>query len=155
MGNPESGTEAALEGVHLTRSGDETERLGERLGRQLERGEVVLLRGELGAGKTTFARGICRALGVAGPLTSPTFTIGRLYRGRDRAGRELPVSHLDLYRLGSLEDEDPALLDDYLGADRIAMLEWPEIAGAPLEERATRRVELTHAGGDRRRITIE
>ena len=72
-----------------------------------------MVSGEVGAGKTTLIRGACRALGVEEPVTSPTFTIGQRYRG----GR-LPVSHLDLYRLESLEGEDPALLDDYLGPRR-------------------------------------
>ena len=85
---------------------------------------MVVVSGEVGAGKTTLIRGACRALGVEGPVTSPTFTIGQRYRG----GR-LPVSHLDLYRLADLEGEDPALLDDYLGPDGVAFVEWPA-AGA-------------------------
>ena len=79
-------------------------------------------RGEVGAGKTTLIRGACRALGVERPVTSPTFTIGQRYGG----GR-LPVSHLDLYRLADLEGEDPALLDDYLGPDGVAFVEWPAV----------------------------
>ena len=77
-----------------------------------------------GPGKTTLIRGACRALGVTEPVTSPTFTIGQRYGG----GR-LPVSHLDLYRLQSLEGEDPALLDDYLRPEGVAFVEWPA-AGA-------------------------
>lgn len=108
----------------------------------------MLLLGELGAGKTTFVRGACRALGVTGPVTSPTFTIGRRYEG----GR-VPVAHLDLHRLAGLDDEDPALLDDYLTPDAVAFVEWPEVAVARLE-RVRARVTLEHAGGDRRAITI-
>ena len=74
---------------------------------------MVVVGGEVGAGKTTLIRGACRALGVEGPVTSPTFTIGQRY-----AAAGCPVSHLDLYRLGDLEGEDPALLDDYLDPDR-------------------------------------
>jgi tRNA threonylcarbamoyladenosine biosynthesis protein TsaE len=110
----------------------------------------VLLEGEMGAGKTTFVRGAARALGFEGPVTSPTFTIGRRYDG----GR-LPIAHLDLHRLSGLEDEDPALLDDYLTPDAVAFVEWPGIAeGAPGLDRVVARVLLEHAGGDARTITI-
>jgi tRNA threonylcarbamoyladenosine biosynthesis protein TsaE len=102
----------------------------------------------MGAGKTTFVRGACRALGVRVPVTSPTFTIGRRYED----GR-IPVAHLDLHRLGSLAAEDPALLDDYLTPDAIAFVEWPEVAEPELD-RVRARVQLEHAGGDRRRITV-
>jgi tRNA threonylcarbamoyladenosine biosynthesis protein TsaE len=66
----------------------------------------------------------------------------------------VPVSHLDLYRLGGLEGEDPGLLDDYLTPDAISFIEWPEIAGSELEG-VTSRVRLAHAGGDRREIEVE
>jgi len=133
--------------VALTSSPQETEAAGADLGARLVPGDVVLVVGELGAGKTTFVRGACRALGVGDPVTSPTFTLGQRYAGR------IPVSHLDLYRLATLEDEDPALLDDYLGPDRVAFLEWPEVAEHALP-RVTARVHLEHAGGDRRRIEV-
>jgi tRNA threonylcarbamoyladenosine biosynthesis protein TsaE len=122
--------------------------VGAALAATLAPGDVVLLEGEMGAGKTTFVRGAARALGFGGPVTSPTFTIGRRYEG----GR-LPISHLDLHRLSGLADEDPALLDDYLTPDAIAFVEWPAIA-EPQLERIAARVLLEHAGGDRRRITI-
>lgn len=108
--------------VRTTMSAEETEQIGAALATELAPGDVVLLKGDLGAGKTTFVRGACRALGVEGPVTSPTFTIGTTYEAGEAHG---PISHLDLYRLGSLSDEDPALLDDYLGPDRIAFIEWP------------------------------
>ena len=124
-----------------------TEAAGAELAETLAPGDVVLVSGELGAGKTTFVRGAARALGIAGPIVSPTFTIGRRYAGR------LPVSHLDLYRLDGLAGEDPALLADYLTPDAVAFVEWPErAAGTALP--ATVRVRLEHAGGDRRRIEI-
>jgi tRNA threonylcarbamoyladenosine biosynthesis protein TsaE len=126
----------------------ETEALGAELAAGLREGDVVLVRGELGSGKTTLVRGAARALGVAGPVTSPTFSIGHRYQA---AG--LTVTHLDLYRLAGLEHEDPALLDDYLGPGRIAFVEWP-----PEEERelpgARLRVTLSHRGGDRRRVEV-
>jgi tRNA threonylcarbamoyladenosine biosynthesis protein TsaE len=139
----------------------ETETLGGELARVLGDGDIVLVRGELGSGKTTFVRGAARALGVTDPITSPTFSIGHRYRGRIPKGiprlagqtGELTVSHLDLYRLAGLQAEDPALLADYLGPGRIAFVEWPEdaereLAGACLS------VTLSHRGGDRRRVEV-
>jgi tRNA threonylcarbamoyladenosine biosynthesis protein TsaE len=131
-----------------TSSAEETEAAGAELAERLGPGDVVLVSGELGSGKTTFVRGAARALGVRGPVTSPTFTIGHVLEGP----RE--VAHLDLFRLGSLAGEDPALLDDYLTPDRIAFLEWPEVAEPDLD-RVDARVRLEHLGQDRRRITIE
>jgi tRNA threonylcarbamoyladenosine biosynthesis protein TsaE len=129
-----------------------TERAGAHLAARLRRGDVVLVSGELGAGKTTFVRGACRALGVGVPVTSPTFTIARRYED----GR-VPVSHLDLFRLGEgLEEEEPELLEEELGPDRVAFVEWPEVAGAdPAGVRVAARVRLEHRGGDRRRVVIE
>jgi tRNA threonylcarbamoyladenosine biosynthesis protein TsaE len=133
--------------VRETASPAETEAAGAELASRLGPGDVVLVSGELGSGKTTFVRGACRALGVRGPVTSPTFTIGHVYAGSPE------VAHLDLYRLSSLAAEDPALLDDYLTDDRIAFVEWPA-AGEPAFERVVARVLLEHEGGDRRRVTI-
>lgn len=129
-------------------SAEETEAIGARLARELAPGDVVLVRGEMGAGKTTLIRGACRALGVAGPVTSPTFTIGQRYAGR------VPVSHLDLYRLGDLGEEDPALLDDYLDPATVAFLEWPAPAEPRLAGRALREVLIEHSGDERRLIRL-
>ena len=132
-----------------TSSAAETEALGARVSERLRPGDVVLVIGEVGAGKTTLIRGACRALGVTDHVTSPTFTIGQRYGG----GR-LPVSHLDLYRLQTLEGEDPALLDDYLGGDGVAFVEWPD-AGSERLGRPALEIRLSHQGGDRRRIEVE
>lgn len=135
-----------------TSSAAETEGAGAEVAAHLAPGCVVLVSGELGAGKTTFVRGALQALGVREPVTSPTFVVGHLYDG---AGG--PLAHLDLYRLQGLEDEDPGLLEPYFGPGVIAFVEWPERAGgggpAALSA-ATARVALEHAGGDRRRIRI-
>jgi tRNA threonylcarbamoyladenosine biosynthesis protein TsaE len=131
-----------------TTAADETEAVGARLAKRLGVGDVVVVSGELGAGKTTLVRGACRALGVEEPVTSPTFTIGQRYRGR------LPISHLDLYRLCGLDDEDPALLEDYLDPASVAFLEWPAIAAPELTGRRVTSVRLSHLGGDRRRIEL-
>lgn len=137
---------------HLTRDPSETEALGAALAAALAPGDVVLLHGEMGTGKTTFVRGALRALGVTGPVTSPTFTLGRRYD----AGR-IPSAHLDLHRLGSLDDEDPGLLDPYVEPGRVAFVEWPDAARAELAAgaRIAARVTLEHAGGDRRRVRVE
>ena len=103
--------------------------------------------GELGSGKTTFVRGACRALGVTVPVTSPTFAIAHRYP----AAAGLHVSHLDLYRIERLGEEDPDLLADYLGADTITFVEWPR-DGAPELTSPRVTVTLGHLGGDRRRI---
>ena len=130
-----------------TATADETERAGAKLAGRLRAGDVVLVSGELGAGKTTFVRGACRALGVEDPVTSPTFTIGQVYGGFPE------VAHVDLYRLRTLEGEEPGLLDDYLDDRRIAFVEWPDLA-EPLLERVTARVRIEHRGGDRRLIEL-
>jgi tRNA threonylcarbamoyladenosine biosynthesis protein TsaE len=134
-----------------TSSAAETEALGAEMAAGLELGDVVLVEGEMAAGKTTFVRGAARALGVSGPVTSPTFTVGQRYRG------EVPVAHLDLFRIARLAAEEPGFLADYLGADTIGFIEWPRASGAelPSPARIAVRVRIAHAGGDRRIVEIE
>ena len=135
----------------LTASARETEQAGADLAADLRPGDVVLVSGELGAGKTTFVRGAMRALGVEGPVTSPTFVVGLLHDGADG-----PIAHLDLYRLSGLDDEDPGLLEPYFGPDTVSFVEWPE-RGDPVDRVGGgkyHRVRLEHAGGDRRRIEV-
>ena len=141
-----------MEGRFRTDDATQTEALGARLASSLRDGELVLVEGELGAGKTTFVRGAARALGVTVPVTSPTFTIGQRYPAA--AGRT--VAHVDLYRLATLEDEDPELLADYLGPQTIAFVEWPRGEEGTLAAlaRPVARVLLEHDGGDRRLVTI-
>ena len=127
----------------------QTEAIGARLAAGLGPGDLVLVGGELGTGKTTLIRAACREHCVTEPVVSPTFTIGRRYRGR------VPVSHLDLYRLESPAGEDPGLLDDYLTSDAVAFVEWPAAAEPQLRERRVAwRVELRHAGGDSRDVLV-
>ncbi len=130
-----------------TSSPEETAAAGAELADRLQPGDVVLVSGELGSGKTTFVRGACRALGVDGPVTSPTFTIAKLLEGR------VEVAHLDLYRLGALADEEPGLLEDYLTPERIAFVEWPEAAEPGLGA-VRARVVLEHRGGDHRSVSV-
>jgi len=130
-----------------TASAGETEALGARLAAQLRSGDVVAVAGELGAGKTTFVRGACRSLGVEGPVSSPTFTIGHRYEAR------VPVAHLDLYRVNGLGPEEWGDLEPYFDGT-IAFVEWPEHAGAWLPPlRAS--VSLEHVDEAHRRIRIE
>ena len=140
-----------MRGYFRSSDAGETEALGARLADSLTLGDVVLVEGELGAGKTTFVRGAARRLGVTTPVTSPTFTIGQRYRGRD-----LVVSHIDLYRVSSLAVEEPELLADYLGSDTVSFVEWPgeeETALAGLAHVAAH-VSLQHGGEDLRLVTV-
>ena len=132
-----------------TNTSEETAAAGAAFAALLVPGTVVWLEGDLGAGKTVFARGCLSALGVTEPVTSPTFTIARRYQGESAS-----ISHLDLYRLGEgLGGEDPGMFDPEFGPDRITLIEWPERGNGVLPD-PDFRVGLEHAGGDMRRIRI-
>ncbi len=143
---PTSGT------THETTTPAQTEALGAALATTLQAGDVVLLFGEMGAGKTTFVRGAVLALGNRGPVTSPTYTLARHYEHGT-----LPVAHLDLHRLGDLDDEDPGFLDDHLVPGGIAFVEWPQVAAGDelLAGRVAARVHLEHVDRERRRVRID
>ena len=130
---------------YLTHNEIETEALGETLARRLGPGDVVAYRGDLGAGKTAFTRGLARGLGCTGRVTSPTFTVVNEYEGR------LPLFHFDLYRL---EGED-ALYDvgweDYLARKGVCAVEWSENVSDALEE-GTIFVEIRRGASERQRI---
>jgi tRNA threonylcarbamoyladenosine biosynthesis protein TsaE len=136
---------------HQTTGPEETEAVGAELAEGLSAGDVVLVEGDLGAGKTTFVRGASQSLGVTVPVTSPTFTIGQRYPG------PVPVAHVDLFRIGDMGAEDPDLLAGYLSSDTITFVEWPSHGEAELASlgRVVVRVRIEHAGGDRRLISIE
>jgi tRNA threonylcarbamoyladenosine biosynthesis protein TsaE len=127
-------------------SPEETESIAARLAVELELGDVVLVQGELGAGKTTFVRGAARALGVEGRVTSPTYTIGHRYRGR------VDVSHLDLYRFEGMSNAEWGDLEEYF-EDAVVFVEWPE-AGSAFLPHARLRVGLRHLGEMRRLIVL-
>jgi tRNA threonylcarbamoyladenosine biosynthesis protein TsaE len=130
-------------------SANSTERIARTIASVLRPGDVVLVEGEVGTGKTTFVRGACAALGVREPVTSPSFTIGHRYSG------EVPVSHVDLFRLETLDSEDPGLLDDYITPDAVAFIEWPESATGTLDPRAIAlRIRISHGGGDLRSLML-
>ncbi len=127
-------------------SAGETERVAAALAGRLVPGDVVTVSGELGAGKTTFVRGACRALGIASPVTSPTFTIGHRYVGT------VDVSHLDLYRFTEVSAAEWGDLEPYFDG-AVVFVEWPE-AGASALPPARVAVSLEHAGDDHRRIVL-
>jgi tRNA threonylcarbamoyladenosine biosynthesis protein TsaE len=133
-----------------TRNPEQTESIGRELAGTLSAGDVVLVGGELGVGKTTFVRGASHALGVTVPVTSPTFTIGQRYPGK------VPVAHVDLFRVESLDTEDPDLLADYLRPDTIAFVEWPSSGESTVAVfgRIAAEVLIEHAGGDNRVVRI-
>jgi tRNA threonylcarbamoyladenosine biosynthesis protein TsaE len=124
----------------------ETEQVAAKLAAALRVGDIVTVSGDLGSGKTTFVRGACRALGVEGQVTSPTFTIGHRYKGR------VDVSHLDLYRFRGVSAAEWGDLEPYFD-DAIVFVEWPE-AGAGALPPPRYEVLLEHGGGDRRLVTI-
>jgi len=131
-----------------TRSFEETLDLGDRLGRELQRGAVVALFGELGAGKTALIKGIARGLGIRQEVTSPTFTIVHEYGG----GR-LPLFHIDLYRLDSVAQALAVGIEDYLDGDGVTTIEWPENIERLLPANAVR-VHITALENSVRRIEI-
>ncbi len=130
-----------------TRGAGETRELGRRLAGQLRAGDVLLLRGPMGAGKSELVRGIADGLGVAETVTSPSFTILNVYE----SGR-IPLYHFDWYRLESAEELYELGMDEYLGGDGIAAVEWPEQCPEALPE-CYLEIILEPLGEEERRIT--
>jgi tRNA threonylcarbamoyladenosine biosynthesis protein TsaE len=128
-------------------SPEETEAIAARLAQALVLGDVVLVDGELGSGKTTFVRGAARALGVQGPVTSPTYTIGHRYKGR------VDVSHLDLYRFEGMSNAEWGDLEEYF-ENAVVFVEWPQ-AGVGFLPPARARVGLQHVGETHRLLVLE
>lgn len=114
-------------------SPEHTRRLGEALGKRLYPGDVVLLSGDLGAGKSEMARGIARGLGVEGPLPSPSFPILLVHEGK-----QYPLFHMDLYRLEGPDEFYAAGLDEPLGGEGVAVVEWPQRAVEAMPSRHLR-----------------
>lgn len=134
----------------ITNSEQETEQLGQRLGRVLTAGAVIAYTGDLGAGKTAFTRGLARGLDIPEQVTSPTFTIVNEYEG----GR-LPLFHFDMYRLGSADELYDIGWEDYLGRGGVCAVEWSEHVDEALEP-GTIRIDIRRGEHDcQRRIAIE
>jgi tRNA threonylcarbamoyladenosine biosynthesis protein TsaE len=126
-------------------SPQETERIAALLAAELRPGDVVTVAGELGAGKTTFIRGACRALGVQGPVTSPTYTVGHAYHGRAE------VSHLDLYRFDNVSEAEWGDLEGYF-ENAIVFVEWPEAGDGVLPD--PRAAVSLRPQGERHRLIV-
>ena len=132
----------------ITNSPQETEALGQKLGQTLPAGTVIAYRGDLGAGKTAFTRGLARGLGIQDPVTSPTYTIVNEYLG----GR-VPLFHFDMYRLHSADDLFDIGWDDYLERQGICAVEWSENVAEALEDPLV--VTICKTGEESRKITLE
>ena len=132
----------------LTHSPEETELLGEKLAKKLMGGEILAYRGDLGAGKTAFTRGLARGLGAGDMVTSPTYTIVNEYL----SGR-MPLFHFDMYRLRSADDLFDIGWEDYLERGGVCAVEWSENVEAALDEFIL--VTIEKIGDESRRITIE
>ena len=132
----------------ITNSPEETERVGAALGKILEPGSILAYRGDLGAGKTAFTRGLARGLGYTEPVTSPTYTIVNEYLG----GR-LPLFHFDMYRLASSDDLWDIGWEDYLERGGVCAVEWSENVDDAMENAIY--VTIYKTGEESRRIVIE
>ena len=132
-----------------THSAAETRALGEQLARQLKPGDVVVLQGELGAGKSELTRGIAKGLGVTETVTSPSFTILNVYD----SGR-CPLYHFDWYRIESADELYELGMDEYLGGDGIAVVEWAERCPEAVPDKHMR-IVLRTTGEESRRIETE
>jgi tRNA threonylcarbamoyladenosine biosynthesis protein TsaE len=132
-----------------TGSAEATRAIGAALGRMLRAGDVVVLVGDLGAGKTTFAQGVARGLGVEGPVTSPSFTLVQEYRGR------VPVAHVDVYRLARIQELHDLGFEELVDGDRVMIIEWGDAIEQMLPpDHLVVRIELG-AGDDERTLTLE
>ena len=134
--------------VFITQSPEETEQIGVMLGEKLNRGSIIAYRGDLGAGKTAFTRGLARGLGCTEQVTSPTYTIVNEYL----SGR-IPLFHFDMYRLRSSDDLWGIGWDDYLDRGGVCAVEWSENVADAMEDAIW--VTIEKLGDDRRRITVE
>ena len=134
--------------VFMTNSPAETEAVGEALGRVLQPNTVIAYRGDLGAGKTAFTRGLARGLGAGEPVTSPTYTIVNEY-----LGGATPLFHFDMYRLGSEDELFDIGWEDYLDRGGICAVEWSENVADAMEDALW--VTIEKLGDDARRITLE
>ena len=135
-----------MEGQFVSKSEEETEALGRRLGETLERGAVVAFTGDLGAGKTAFTRGLAKGLDIPDRVTSPTFTIVNEYEG----GR-LPLFHFDMYRLSSADELFEIGWEDYLTRGGVCAVEWSENVKEALD-RQTIWVEIRRGEGQDQRL---
>ena len=125
------------------------QQLGRDIARTLQVGDVLMLHGDLGAGKTTLAQGVAEGLGIDSPVQSPTFTLVR-----EHEARGMKFYHLDLYRLNEPDELEDIGYESFIEpVDGVSLIEWPERAGDWLPDRFML-IQIDHLGGDRRRVTM-
>ncbi len=140
--------------THISHSAHETKEIGKELARTLEGGDIIILKGELGAGKTAFTKGIAEGLGIEKEVMSPTFTLMSVYPVIHETIKELV--HVDTYRLETYKDLIEIGIEDYLGRlDTLTIIEWPEKVEKLLENRKLIIVTLIAGTTTERKITIE
>ncbi|HPS58145.1 MAG TPA: tRNA (adenosine(37)-N6)-threonylcarbamoyltransferase complex ATPase subunit type 1 TsaE [Spirochaetota bacterium] len=127
---------------------EETLKIAGKIGSMASRGDIITLSGELGAGKTVFAKGIAAGLGIDESITSPTFSLMEVHEGTT------PLYHFDLYRLETASELDELFFEEYWEGDGVSVIEWPERAAGRLPHRVIS-VTIEYTGPDSRRITIE
>ncbi len=130
----------------ISNSTDETKKLAKELARKLPAGTIVLLSGDLGAGKTVFAKGFAEGLGINDDITSPTFTIMNSYDGK--------LNHFDLYRLNSVDELLAVGAEEELYGEKISLVEWPEVVGFDFFASETIIVEILKLNENKRKISI-
>jgi len=141
--SPNASTSVSIE----THSADETRQLGERIGSIAQAGDIILLLGGFGAGKTTLVQGIARGMGSDDVVTSPSFVIANEYQGR------LPLYHIDLYRIDEMDQTTLEALAEYFGSDGLCVVEWPQSVPSDLIEDAIR-IEMALSGENDRRLSL-
>ena len=134
---------------YITRSEEDTLRISAALAQMLSAGDTLLLHGDLGTGKSVLARGVARALGVQGAMPSPTFTLLIPYQGKCK------IYHYDLYRLNDPDEFYAAGLDEFIGGDGVALVEWPEMADVEIRPALHIYLERVEEDTETRRIRIE
>lgn len=132
----------------ITNNERATYKLAVAFGKGLKKGDIVLLKGDLGSGKTVFAKGIAKALKVKVPVTSPTFTIYNLYQGKN-----VELYHFDMYRLSSCEEALAIGVDEIIASDAIKLIEWPDIIQEIIGEHYYL-VDITKIDDEKRQIVI-
>ena len=140
-----------MTGIYETNSPEETLALGEEFGRKAEKGLIIALTGDLGVGKTLFSKGFAKGLGITEPVSSPTFTIVKVYEG----GR-LPFYHFDVYRISDPDEMDEIGFDEFIFGDGASLIEWADLIDEIIPEEAVRiKIEKDpEKGFDYRKITV-
>jgi len=137
-----------MEKIFLSNSANETFSFAREFAKELEKKSVLALRGDLGAGKTIFTKGIAEGLGIKEEITSPTFSLMEVYDG------DIPLYHFDLYRIENLYEFENLRFEEYWEGEGVSVIEWPEKAGELLPEKRIE-VNIDYIDENRRRITIE